>query len=80
LIYLAEDEVGFCRSFLESGARSALPAESLASVVPAKAGIHFDFVFSLSPAALPRKPRVRPCWVSPAFLAGESLSLLAQRK
>jgi hypothetical protein len=45
------------------------------SVIPAKAGIHFDSALTLA-----RVTGVRPCWVSSAFLADESLSLLAQRK
>jgi hypothetical protein len=45
------------------------------AVIPAKAGIHFDFVFEAH-----AKTDSRPCVFSSAVLAAESLSLLAQRK
>jgi hypothetical protein len=58
---------------------SVLSPSSRLAVIPAKAGIHFDFVFGfgLSRCAITGS---RPCVFSSAILAAESLSLLAQRK
>jgi len=54
-----------------------IPAKAFSAVIPAKAGIHFDFAFDVVRLA---KTVSRPCVVSSAILAAESLSLLAQRK
>jgi hypothetical protein len=49
-------------------------------VIPAKAGIHFAFAFRFRVARFRETRAFVPVGLRPPSLAGESLSLLAQRK
>jgi hypothetical protein len=64
--------------------REGLPCrhsgEGLPVVIPAKAGIHFDFVFAFFAWRVRDNRAFVPVGLRPPSLAGESLSLLAQRK